>query len=742
MTIRPSHASPPVLASSCTPATTMEQLAPPEQLPHSAAPEAVTSRLAVEPERGLSHAEAARRLARDGANELEPPPRPSVLRMLWDAATEPFILVLVGAGILAVVMGETRDGMLILAGVVPIVAADVVTGYRAERALEALRAASAPTARVRRDGIPLECPARDIVRGDILLLSSGDIIAADARVLSSQGALVDRSILTGESLPEPAAVASDPVNAALTERHAMVYSGTSLVGGSAEAVVVATGPASEVGQISGALAARGRRRSPVQAELDRLVRLLLVAAVGLIIVTAGLGFARGNSLGQNLLAAISAAIAAIPEEPPVLLAVILGLGAFRLLRRGVLVRRLNAQETLGAVDLILTDKTGTLTHNRLEVDAVLTPEGSLPRGPARSRILADALRAEADAWHASRLGAAGAFPLAISRALEADGAAPVLDPSRLRGCEPAADGHPYSLVGYEDGGEIRWLASGAPEAILQLADQDAPSDEGGWHRLVQTEAAAGGRLLMLAARTEGAPWRPEAVLSFRDPLRREIPRAMAIATAAGIQTIMVTGDHPSTAATIARDAAMPSGRVLTGVELAGWADAKLTSELRHLHVVARASPDDKLRLVDAARRANRTVAVTGDGVNDAPALNRADVAVAMGSGTAVAREAADLVLGDDSFATLMDGLREGRRIVANVQKGLTFLVSTHVALLGFILVATIAGLSQPLLPIQILWAELFIDLSASVAFEREPEEPGAMRRRRDLAPRRCSTETA
>jgi Ca2+-transporting ATPase len=619
--------------------------------------------------------------------------------------------------------------VLVLAGLVPIVGADVVTGYRAERALEALRAASAPRARVRRDGQPIEIHAREVVAGDVLLLSSGDLVAADARILTTQGAVIDRSVLTGESLPEPATSMPDPAGASLAERRSMVYAGTSVVGGSAEAVVVATGRKTEVGHISGALRSVKRRRSPVQAELDRLVRILLVAALSLVAITVGLGFLRGNPPGQNLLAGIAAAIAAIPEEPPVLLAVILGLGAYRLLRRGVLVRRLNAQETLGAVDLILTDKTGTLTRNRLEVAALLTPHGEVPTGPDRSRLLADALRAEADAWQAARLGAAGAFPNAIRRAQEADGETAALDATALVSCEPATERHPYCLVVYRTERGSRSLASGAPEAILELAgERVASAAHEAWHRLVAGEADRGSRLLLLAARTDGEPWRLEALLAFRDPLRPEIAEAVASATAAGIQTIMVTGDHPSTAASIARAAAMPFGRVVTGAELATWDDRRLAAELPQLHVVARASPDDKLRLVNAARFADRTVAVTGDGVNDAPALNRADVAVAMGSGTAVAREAADLVLGDDSFATLMHALREGRRIIANVQKGLVFLLSTHVALLGFVLIATIVGFGQPLLPIQILWAELFIDLSTSIAFEREREEPGAMRR--------------
>ena len=689
----------------------------------------VAESLGVDCELGLSQPEAARRLVERGPNELAPPERPSLLAIVWKSATEPFVILLFVAGILAVVLGELRDGLLVLAGLVPIVGADAVTGYRAERALEALRAASAPRARVRRDGTPIEIPAREAVVGDVLLLTTGDVIAADGRVTSAHGALVDRSALTGESLPEPVTATSDPDASPLGERHSMVYAGTSVVGGTAEAVVVATGPDTEVGRISGALHPEARRRSPIQAELDRLVRLLLVAAVSLIVITVGLGFLRGNPAGANLLAGISAAIAAIPEEPPVLLAVILGLGAYRLLRKGVLVRRLNAQETLGAVDLILTDKTGTLTQNRLDVASVLTPDGEVPAEPNRSAILMDALRSEADAWQAARVGSAGAFTHAIRRAIETDRQVSELDAGDLIACEPATERHPYSMVVYRTEAGDRSLVSGAPEAILDLAVGDGSNgDHADWRGLVGDEASRGSRLLLLAERTEGVAWRPIALLAFRDPLRPDIFDAMKTATEAGIQTIMVTGDHPSTASTIAAEAGMPQGRVATGADLARWDDRELGAQLRSLHVVARVTPDDKLRLVNAARATDRTIAVTGDGVNDAPALQRADVAVAMGSGTAVAREAADLVLGDDSFATLMDGLREGRRIIANVQKGLVFLVSTHVALLGFVLLGTIAGFGQPLLPIQILWAELFIDIATSIAFEREPEEPGAMLR--------------
>jgi Ca2+-transporting ATPase len=616
---------------------------------------------------------------------------------------------------MAVFLGEVRDGLLVLVGLVPIVAADVVTEFRAERALEALHAASAPVARVRRDGAARDIPAAELVPGDIVLLRVGDVVPADLRLLETDALLLDRSVLTGESLPEAGVVAPDAYDSMLADRRSIAYAGTSVVGGRGLGLVIASGQATEFGKIAGNLAVLERRRSPLQRELDRLVRILLVAALALIAITAGLGFLRGQPAGANLLAGVSAAIAAIPEEPPVLLAVILGLGAFRLLRKGVLVRRLNAQETLGAVDLILTDKTGTLTHNRLALARVVTADGPMEPRHAGA-LLAEALRAEDDAWRVAAGGRPGSFAHAIGVAL---GDPPYLDPADLLESEPPTDAKPYSrtrTVSEE-------LALGAPEAVLALCD----GDNAAWHAAITRESAEGGRLLLLARREVGGGWRPRAMLVFADQLRDDVAEAMAMAREAGIQTIVVTGDHPHTATSIVRAAGMEADHVVTGAQLAGWDDARLVAELPAMRIVARAVPEQKLRLVDAARASGRTVAVTGDGVNDAPALHRADVAVAMGSGTQVAREAADLVLGDDSFATLMEGLREGRRIVENVRKGLVFLVSTHVALLGFILLATLVGYGQPLLPLQILWLELFIDLSTSVAFEREAEEPGAMR---------------
>jgi len=698
--------------------------------PHALPALEVARALEVDPTAGLSAAESARRRALTGPNELEPAKHESIVRMVVDAATEPFVILLAVAGILAVWLNEVRDGLLVLVGLVPIVGADVVTEYRGQRALEALREASAPVARVRRDGLVDDIPAADLVPGDVVLLRSGDVVPADLRLIRAEGLQLDRSLLTGESLPEPGSTEPDPRNAPLTDRRSIAFAGTSAVAGRGEGLVVAIGGASEVGAIARGLEGDERRRSPLQRELDRLVRILLVVAIGLIGITSGLGFVRGNPIGENVLAGISAAIAAIPEEPPILLAVILGLGAFRLLRRGVLVRHLNAEETLGAVDLILTDKTGTLTQNRLAVHALRTPSGAVTDTDERRALLLDALRAEEDAWRVAEGVKPNAFTRALLAALADLGADGLPATDRLLAAEPATDARPYTWARLAEGAEghgEREVALGAPEALLGGVGPESASPA--WRDLVEAGAGAGERLVLLADRpgTEG-DWRPQAVVAFADPVRADIGEAVEVVREAGIQVLVVTGDHPGTAATIARAAGIDARRVVTGEELAAWDDVRLAAELPGLHVVARAIPEQKMRLVRVARASGRTVAVTGDGVNDAPALNAGDVAVAMGSGTAVAKGASDLVLGDDSFATLTFALREGRRIVANVQKGLVFLVSTHVALLGFLLIATLAGYGRPLLPLQILWLELFIDLSTSIAFEREPEEPGAMRR--------------
>ncbi len=691
----------------------------------------VAAALGVDPASGLAADDARRRAEDAGPNALEDAAREPVWRMVLDAFTEPFVLMLAAAGLLAILVGEPRDGILVLLGLLPIVGADVVTEYRGERALEALREASAPVARVRRGGSVSAAPAATLVPGDIVLLQAGDVVPADVRIARADRLLLDRSALTGESIPEEGRVEPDPADAPLASRRSIAHAGTSVVGGRGEGIVVAIGPATELGRIAGGVATVERRRSPLQRELDRLVRILLVVAIGLIAFTTGMGFVRGHALGANVLAGISSAIAAIPEEPPILLAVILGLGAYRLLRRGVLVRRLNAEETLGAVDLIVTDKTGTITQNRLDVSSVRTPDGPVDDPVERRRLLEEALRAEEDAWPGEEIAPAS-FTRALRAAVDACDGMSRLDASDLVEAIPASDAVPVTRTRARRAGRIESLGLGAPEVVLAYVEANGGADaleRERWAILIEATAEAGERLVGLAGRIDDEPWRMHALVGFADPIRPGIDDAMATARGAGIQVVVVTGDHPRTAAAIAREAGLDADRIVTGEEVAAWDDARLAAELPDLHVVARSTPEGKQRLVRAARAEHRIVAVTGDGVNDAPALHGADVAVAMGSGTAVAREASDLVLGDDSFATLLYGLAEGRRIVDNVQKGLVFLLSTHIAFLGFILVSTVfVAERQVLIPLQILWMELFIDLTTSIAFEREPAEPDLMRR--------------
>ena len=695
--------------------------------------DSVLQRLGANASQGLTLEQTSSRLAEFGPNELEPSRKTSIWRLLWAGAREPFVVLLFVAGCLAIALNEVRDGILVLVILAPIVGAGVVTEYRGEKALEALRDAVAPLARVRRGGSVEDVPTRDLVPGDIVLLRTGDVVPADLRLVRAEVLTFDRSVLTGESLPEPASVEPDPQDAALADRRSVAYGGTAVVGGRGEGVVFATGLRTEFGRISQALAGRERRRSPLQREMDRLVRILFVVAIGLITIVVGLGFLRGQEAGKNVLAGISAAIAAIPEEPPALVAVVLGLGAYRLMRMKVLVRRLSAQETLGSVDLIVTDKTGTLTENKLSLTAIRTPDGVVEDQARIVELATLAVRAEEDAWSVATGSKPGSFSRSLFGFLSEQAVVLELDPQDLIEADPVSDDRPFSRTKAQTrtaGGNVavEELALGAPEAVLEMSSGLSAVERKAWHDLIESGAEAGERLLLLARCLDNDRWLPLGVLAFADRIRPGIREAMALAIAAGIQPMVVTGDHPTTAAAIAADAGLPNQHVVTGTELATWDDARLADELPRLHVVARAIPEQKLRIVDVARAAGRTVAVTGDGVNDAPALHHADVAVAMGSGTAVAREASDLVLNDDSFVTLMHGLREGRRLVANVQKGLVFLVSTHVAMLGFILIATVAGFGQPLLPIQILWLEVFIDMLTAVSFEGEAEEPGAMQR--------------
>jgi Ca2+-transporting ATPase len=481
----------------------------------------VLERLGSDASHGLTSDQTSARLAEFGSNELEPERKTSLLRLFWDGAREPFVVLLFIAGCLAVALGEVRDGLLVLVILAPIVGAGVVTEYRGEKALEALREAAAPSARVRRDGDVVDVPTRELVPGDVVLLRTGDVVPADLRLIRAEALSFDRSVITGESLPEPGMVEPDPEDAAPADRHTIAYAGTAVVGGHGDGVVVATGVKTEFGRISQALAGRERRRSPLQRELDRLVRILLLVAIGLIAIVVTLGFLRGNPAGANLLAGVSAAIAAIPEEPPALVAVVLGLGAYRLLKLNVLVRRLSAQETLGSVDLIVTDKTGTLTENRLALVAIRTPAGEVQDRAEVAELAMLAVRAEEDAWSAATGTRPGSFSRSLFGFLSEQAIVLDLDPADLLESQPVSDDRPYSRTrarvrspnGSSDEEE---LALGAPEAVLEMCASLPDTERAAWREVVDSRAAAAACPLRVAGAV-GAAWSPR--LRGPDPVR-------------------------------------------------------------------------------------------------------------------------------------------------------------------------------------------------------------------------------
>ncbi len=693
-------------------------------------------------EAGLDSAEAARRLARDGPNSLPAAGGRRWRRIAADAAHEPMYLLLAGAAVLYLLLGEPREGAFLLGMVVLMLCMTLVQQGRTERALQALRDLSSPTALVRRDGELRRIPAGELVEGDVVELGEGDRVPADALLLEAAGLMVDESLLTGESVPVGKLAAprggapAAPGGADLP----WIFSGTLVVQGHGLARVSATGARSEIGRIGAAL---DRIKAPpgrLQRETTRLARrfALLGGAVSALLV--GLLFMRGNDPMQALLAGIALSMSMLPEEFPVILTVFPAIGAWRLARSQVLTRRLSAIEILGSTSVLCVDKTGTLTENRMAVarlwrDGIVheaVPAGPMP-GP-HSELLACALRAsralgsdpmEAAFWRlaADALPDAGVVPSEWSLVHEYG-----LTPRR-----PA-------LVHVWDCGDgaVQVAAKGAPETIVALCRADASLRTEALAVAAQM-AAAGLRVLAVARANRACrPW-PEdpAVFDFEllglialaDPLRADIPDAVAGCREAGLRIVMITGDHPETARAIARQAGIGSGGTLTGAEIAALDEHALVRRLDGVDVCARIAPQQKLDIVQALQRGGAVVAMTGDGVNDAPALRAANVGVAMGRrGTDVAREAAELTLLDDRFASLVEAIASGRRIFGNMRKSMCYVMAMHVPIAGMALVPVLLGWPVMLYPLHIVFLELVIDPACSLAFENEPPEKDLMRR--------------
>ena len=688
--------------------------------------------LGVETERGLSSDEATRRLADGGENALAPREREGPIERFVEEIREPMILLLVGTGVLYSIWGELRDAIAIFGVISLLIASEVVNEWRAERAIDALAELSQPNATVRRDHDVKQVPARLIVPGDVVLLEAGERVPADVRLVGSWGLAADESTLTGESVP----VAKDAVAKLdeadeLAERTAMVHAGTIVAAGRGVGVVVATGADTEVGRIAGLAATSKPPKTPLQRSMNELSRSLVGVALVLSAVVPVLGIVlAGQSTRDAVLTGLSLAFATIPEEMPILLTMVLGVGGYRLARRRAIVRRLHAVESLGAVTVVVTDKTGTLTQNQLEVTHVHSPLD-------RHQLLA---RAAATVHDDPALNVTDPIDLALRDTPTDAGRGDVVAEFTFDNLRRRS-----SLV-RRDADSIVVSVKGAPEAILDVcvdritAAGARPLDADERNEVLAAAdafARQGARVLAIAeARPDQIPESAEdaehdlcllGLVAFADPPRREAAGAVDVCQHAGIRVIMVTGDHPGTASAVAAQVGIDTDRILTGTDLGSCSDDELTEALEETSVFARVTPDHKHRIVENLQRQGEVVAVTGDGVNDAPALAAADIGVAMGQrGTDVARDAADIVLADDNFATLEAGIEEGRLLGVNLRKAVRFYLAAKVALLATVLTVALAGLPQPFAPVQIIIMELFMDLAASAAFVAEGAEDDLM----------------
>ncbi|MCC6408603.1 MAG: cation-translocating P-type ATPase [Planctomycetes bacterium] len=699
--------------------------------------------LAATPPNGLSEAEAAVRLAADGPNALQRDEPTSLWRSVFEVVREPMLLLLLSAGGIYLVLGDREEALTLLSFVVVVITITLVQERKTERALAALRDLSSPRALVVRDGRRKRIAGREVVRGDVLVLAEGDRIAADARLFECTHLEVDESLLTGESVPVRKRVGGAQVDDPRPggDDQPFVYAGTLIVRGHGLAEVRAIGAKSEMGRIGAALVGLESGRTPLQIEVGRIVRTIAVIGIGLCLALVVVyGLTRGDWL-QGVLAGIALAMAVLPEEFPVVLTVFMALGAWRLSKSRVLARRLPAVEALGAATVLCSDKTGTLTENRMRIAELATPT-------------------------TRHVVAPGPLPEAVHEVLEFGVLASQRDPfdpmeqafhrlakETLAGTEHLHDEwqlvreYPLSseLLAVShvwrspDGERLVVAAKGAPEAIADICHLDAAAQSRVQAALTEM-GAKGLRVLAVARAWFGATELPAGqhdfdfelvgLVGLEDPVRAGVPAAVAECAEAGVRVVMITGDSPDTARAIARSIGLPNEHgVITGKELDALSDDELSRRVAQTCVFARVVPEQKLRLVQALRARGEVVAMTGDGVNDAPALKAAHIGVAMGGrGTDVARESAALVVTDDDFTSIVGAVRLGRRIYDNLRRAMAYVVAVHVPIAGLSLLPVLFGWPLVLFPVHIVFLELLIDPACSVAFEAEPAAADVMRR--------------
>ncbi|MGB7963411.1 MAG: cation-translocating P-type ATPase [Propionicimonas sp.] len=737
---------------------------------HASAVDAVCAVLDSAPT-GLSSSESSARLVTHGPNEIRAARRVSPWRILLEQFRNVLILILLAATALSYFMGHGVESIVIAVILLFAVILGFIQEFRAERAIEALREMAAPTAAVLRDGRETEVPARELVPGDVVLLHSGDRVPADARVVESINLMADEASLTGESVPvHKHADRLEDAGLAVGDRRNMVHAGTAITYGRGRAVVVATGMQTEFGRIAQLLQDVAGSRTPLQKNLDRVGSALARAALLVVLLIVTLGLLRGQPFLEMVLFGIALAVAVVPEALPAVVTISLAIGIQKMARRNALIRRLPAVETLGSTSVICSDKTGTLTRGEMTVRRIWVagttwdvggsgyePVGEFSTGGATTRptpelerlltaaaLACDAeLRTSGDNWLVTGDPTEGALVVVAAKA--------GLGKATLASAAPRIDEIPFTsetkrmTTLHRTGDALVAFTKGAPEAILPDCDTVitphgiTPFDDAARRGLVDVAHAFAGdalRVLAVASKeyadldTAQAGMTLLGLVGMIDPPRAEARDAIAVCERAGIRPVMITGDHPATAAAVARELGLlRHGRIVVGAELDEMDSDQLTRAARTIDVYARVSPAHKLRVVAALQADEQVVAMTGDGVNDAPALKQADIGIAMGiTGTDVTKEAAAMTLTDDNFASIVAAVEEGRGVFNNIKKYLMYLLSSNIGEIGLMVSAVLLGLPLPLSAVQILYVNLATDGLPALALAVDPPERGLMDR--------------
>ncbi|HEX6220222.1 MAG TPA: cation-translocating P-type ATPase [Acidimicrobiia bacterium] len=736
--------------------SSLNQRLGPASQPHAVTAEQVNQELSSDLERGLDSGVATQRLEEVGPNRIEEDPGPTRWELVVRQFEDVLVLILMVAALISgLLLGDWLEALVIVA----IVILNAVIGYvqeaKAADAAEGLRKLTSPTANVIRSGNEQQIPTEEIVPGDLIVIEAGDRVFADARVVSAFRLQLDESELTGESTPVDKAIEPVASDVAIGDRASMVFAGTVAVSGRATALVISTGQATEIGQIAGMLREE-EPPTPLERELDQVGRRLGVLAGVVALVVFLVGLAQGRPLESMFLLAVALAVAAIPEGLPAVVGVTLGLGVQRMARLNAIVRRLPAVEALGAVTVICTDKTGTLTRNEIRVQEVgidgerradLDPIRDDPRVQrlAQLAILCNDARSTDDGWRGDPT------EIALLQAASELG-----DPSAIRERWPRVDEIPFEshrkrmTTLHRSASGYLVAVKGAPEVVLAdcsgiesgsgIADLGAGQIEE-WLETAEEMAARGLRTLTLAYREDDAAPSELAsagedlvlvgLVGMSDQIRAEAKSSVGEAQGAGVTVVMITGDHEITARAIAHDLGLHEGReVLSGRQLHALGDHEFENQVDRIGTYARVDPGDKVRIVRAWQARGDIVAMTGDGVNDAPALRISDIGVAMGSGTDVARDASDIVLADDNFATIVAAVRGGRTIFSNIRRVISFLLAANVSeiIVVFVGFLVFSALGDPLLATQILWVNLVTDGLPAVALGFDPPDHRVMLR--------------